>query len=177
MNRCRRIAVYAAVLKTRSAFNPAAIANADILYISGVYYDHIITDRTHARCHRRRILHSHLPHPRNKFRPAAINGHGIGGLGRQPVIYDYFIAPGLIEHRNLYTVAKGRRAVCEDDVDILNEGSPTYRIVRYVIADILYETIIADRHIMQGRMIYSRMLADPPCKGKFLSEYTQPYLS
>ena len=138
MYRRRRIAVYAAVLKTSSAFNPAAIANADILYISGIYNDHIITDRTHGRCHRGRILHSHLPHPRNKFRPAAINGHGIGGLGRQPVINDNFIAPGLVEHRDLDTVSKGRRTVSEDDVDILNECSPTYRIVRYVIADILY---------------------------------------
>ena len=96
MYRRRRIAVYAAVLKTCGAFYPAAIANADILHISGVYNYHIITDRTHGRCHRRRILHSHLPHPQNQFRPAAIYGHGVSNLSRQPVIYDDFVASCLV---------------------------------------------------------------------------------
>ena len=105
-------------------------------------------------------------------RSVPIQGHDVSLVGRKPVMYHHFPASGLVEYRDLYSVAETADSVRQDNVDIFYEAVMTNLIVRYVVLDVFYAAVIPYGHIVKCRVIQSGMFFHTSREVEFLAERT-----
>ena len=162
-----------AVAETRRTVHHRAVADADVVDQSCVHDLRPDADRAAVGRGGRRKAVGKALQLRNQRGTVTVNRLQIGLVRGQPLMDLDLASARLVQDGHLDAVAEGRRTVHVDLVDVHHQRARADVVIRQIAADVRNARVVADRHVVQRRLVKSRGLLHAARKGEVLGETTQ----